>query len=161
MPSFDIVSKTNLFEIDNAIDGARREISTRYDFKDSKSQITRNEVAIELIGDDNYKIEQVQQILRTYCVRRKVDTRFLEFLNIQNAAGGLVKQEVNVKQGIDQQISKKINKDIKSIKLKVQVEIRGEELRVTGKKRDSLQECIEFLKSKNYDIPLQFINFRD
>jgi len=161
MPSFDIVSKTNLAEIDNAINGALKEISNRYDFKESKSEIKRENDLIEMISDDNYKIDQVQQILRTYCVRRKVDTGFLEFQKIENAAGGLVKQKVNIKQGISHDISKNINKDIKSSKLKVQVEIRGEEMRVSGKKRDMLQECIELIKSSNYSIPLQFINFRD
>ena len=161
MPSFDIVSKTNLAEIDNAINGAIREISSRYDFKNTKSEISRDDDIVELISDDNYKIDQVQQILRTYCVRRKVDTGFLEFLQIESAAGGLVKQKINIKQGISHEISKSINKDIKGSKLKVQVEIRGDEMRVSGKKRDMLQECIEFIKSVNYNIPLQFINFRD
>ena len=135
MPSFDIVSKTNLAEIDNAINGALKEISNRYDFKESKSEIKRENDLIEMISDDNYKIDQVQQILRTYCVRRKVDTGFLEFQKIEDAAGGLVKQKVNIKQGISHDISKNINKDIKSSKLKVQVEIRGEEMRVSGKKK--------------------------
>ena len=114
-----------------------------------------------MISDDNYKIDQVQQILRTYCVRRKVDTGFLEFQKIEDAAGGLVKQKVNIKQGISHDISKNINKDIKSSKLKVQVAIRGDELRVTSNKRDLLQTSIQMIKDLEIKQPLQFINFRD
>ena len=161
MPSFDIVSKADFAEVDNAINGALREISTRYDFKESKSDIIRSENNITLIGDDNYKIDQVQQILRTYFVRRKVDTGFLEFESIQNSSGGLLKQNVKLKIGIDKEISQKINKEVKSKKIKVQLEIRGDEIRISGKKRDILQECISFVKSLKFKQPLQFINFRD
>ena len=96
MPSFDIVSKIDYAELDNAINGAMREISTRYDFKNSKSQITRNEKQIEMIADDNYKIDQVSEILRTYCVRRKINTGFLNFSDIKDASGGLLKQFVTI-----------------------------------------------------------------
>lgn len=161
MPSFDIVSKADFAEVDNAINGALREISNRYDFKDSKSDIIRNENDITLIGDDNYKIDQVQQILRTYFVRRKVDTGFLEFESIQNSSGGLLKQNAKLKLGIDREISQKINKEVKSKKIKVQLEIRGDEIRISSKKRDILQECISFVKSLKFKQPLQFINFRD
>ena len=133
MPSFDIVSKADFAEVDNAINGALREISNRYDFKDSKSDIIRNENDITLIGDDNYKIDQVQQILRTYFVRRKVDTGFLEFESIQNSSGGLLKQNAKLKLGIDREISQKINKEVKSKKIKVQLEIRGDEIRISSK----------------------------
>ena len=96
MPSFDIVSKIDYAELDNAINGAMREISTRYDFKNSKSQITRNEKQIEMIADDNYKIDQVSEILRTYSVRRKINTGFLNFSDIKDASGGLLKQFVTI-----------------------------------------------------------------
>tara|TARA_B100000989_G_scaffold19325_1_gene12641 strand:+ start:2784 stop:3269 length:486 start_codon:yes stop_codon:yes gene_type:complete len=161
MPSFDVISKIDHAEIDNAINGAMREIGTRYDFKNSQSKITRIENEIEMIADDNYKIEQVSEILRTYCVRRKINTGFLTFLDIKDSSGGLLKQKVTITEGIDREISQKINKEIKSSKLKVQVEIRGEELRINGKKRDQLQECIGIIKNLKIKQPLQFINFRD
>ncbi len=161
MPSFDIVSKIDYAEIDNAINGAMREISTRYDFKNSKSKITRNDNQIEMIGDDNYKIDQVSQVLKTYCVRRKVNTGFLTFLEIKDSAGGLLRQIVSIKEGLDRETSQKINKMIKSQKYKIQVEIRGEEIRVNGKKRDQLQECMQAIKDMGIKQPLQFVNFRE
>jgi len=161
MPSFDIISKIDYAELDNAINGAMREISTRYDFKNSKSQITRNDKEIEMIADDNYKIDQVSEILRTYCVRRKINTGFLNFSDIKDASGGLLKQLVKINEGIDRDISQKINKEIKSLKLKIQVEIRGDELRINGKKRDQLQDCIQIIKEMGIKQPLQFTNFRE
>lgn len=161
MPSFDVVSKTDIPEVDNAIQGALREISTRYDFKNSKSSIERENEELTLIGDDKYKIDQVQQILRTHLVRRKLDTGSFLFEKVEDGRGGLLKQLVKIKQGIDKEVSQKINKDIKAMKLKVQIEIRGDEMRVSGKKRDILQDTIQKIKNLNLSQPIQFVNFRD
>ena len=161
MPSFDIVSKTDLAEVDNAINGAMREISSRYDFKNSQSSINREDDEVHLIAEDNYKIEQLQQIFRTHCVKRKLATGAFEFSKIEDARGGLLKQFSKIIQGIDKEISQLINKTLKSTKLKVQVAIRGDEVRVSGNKRDNLQEAIQIIKDLEIKQPLQYINFRD
>ena len=161
MPSFDIVSKTDLAEVDNAINGAMREITTRYDFKNSQSKISRESDEIELMAEDQYKIDQVQQIFRTHLVKRKVSTGAFDFLKIEDAKGGMLRQKSKIIQGIDREISQKINKIIKNSKFKVQFAIRGEELRITGAKRDVLQEVIQTIKNLEIKQPLQFINFRD
>ena len=161
MPSFDIVSKTDIAEVDNAINGAMREISSRYDFKNSQSSIKRETDEVHLLAEDNYKIDQLQQIFRTQCVKRKLSTGAFEFSKIEDARGGLLKQHSKIIQGIDKEISQLINKTLKSSKLKVQVAIRGDEIRVTGNKRDNLQEAIQLIKEINIKQPLQYVNFRD
>ena len=161
MPSFDIVSKIDLAEVDNAINGATREITNRYDFKGSESKITRNENEIELIAEDQYKIEQVQQIFRTHLVKRNLSSGSFDFSKIEDARGGMLRQTANIIQGIDKDVSQQINKCIKNAKIKVQVSIRGEELRVTGGKRDLLQKAIHLTKELEIKQPLQYINFRD
>ena len=161
MPSFDIVSKTDLAEVDNAINSAMREITARYDFKNSQSKISRESDEIELMAEDQYKIDQVQQIFRTHLVKRKVSTGAFDFSKIEDAKGGMLRQKSKIVQGIDREISQKINKIIKNSKFKVQFAIRGEELRITGAKRDVLQEVIQTIKNLEIKQPLQFINFRD
>ena len=161
MPSFDIVSKVDLAEVDNAINGAMREISSRYDFKNSISNIKKDNNKIIFSAEDNYKIDQVQQILRTHFVKRKLNAGSLKFSNIENAQGGTLRQTAEIIQGIDRELSQKINKEIKSSKLKVQTTIRGEELRISGNKRDILQETINLVKELDIKQPLQYINFRD
>ena len=161
MPSFDIVSETDLAEVDNAIQGVAREISTRFDFKGSKCTIERKETLITLLADDDMKLRQMQELLRGYMVRRKLEASALEFKDEQTASGNTLRQEVNIKQGIDQTLAKRIVKEIKDSKLKVQVSIQGDELRVTGKKRDELQEAIAFVRAMKIDQPLQYQNFRD
>ena len=161
MPSFDIVSKTDLAEVDNALNSAMREISTRYDFKNSQSKIIRESDEIELVAEDQYKIEQVQQIFRTHLVKRKVSTGAFDFSKIEDARGGMLRQKSKIIQGIERDISQKINKVIKDSKLKLQVAIRGEEIRVSGQKRDKLQDAIQMIKNMDIKQPLQFINFRD
>ena len=161
MPSFDIVSKTDLAEVDNAINSAMREITTRYDFKNSQSKISRESDEIELMAEDQYKIDQVQQIFITHLVKRKVSTGAFDFSKIEDAKGGMLRQKSKIIQGIDREISQKINKIIKNSKFKVQFSIRGEELRITGAKRDVLQEVIQTIKNLEIKQPLQFINFRD
>jgi cyclic-di-GMP-binding protein len=161
MPSFDIVSETDLAEVDNAIQGVAREIGTRFDFKGSKCTVERKEQLITLLADDDMKLRQMQELLRGYMVRRKLEASALEFKDPQTASGNTLRQEVNIKQGIDQTLGKRIVKEIKDSKLKVQVSIQGDELRVTGKKRDELQEAIAFVRAMKIDQPLQYQNFRD
>ncbi len=161
MPSFDIVSKVDLAEVDNALNGAMREITSRYDFKNSESKITRVDEEIELIAEDQYKIDQVQQIFRTHLVKRKLSSGSFEFSKVEDARGGMLKQKSQIVQGIDRDISQIINKSIKNSKLKVQVAIRGEEMRVSGSKKDLLQKAIQLTKELDIKQPLQFVNFRD
>jgi hypothetical protein len=161
MPSFDIVSKIDIAEVDNAINGAMREITNRYDFKNSKSKITRIDNEIELIAEDQYKIDQLQQIFRTHLVKRKLSSSSFVFLKVEDARGGMLRQTSQIIQGIDREVSQSIHKSIKNSKLKVQVSIRGDELRVSSAKKDLLQKSIQLVKESEIKQPLQFINFRD
>ena len=161
MPSFDVVSKIDLAEVDNAVNGAMREITNRYDFKGSESKIIREEQQIQLVAEDNYKIEQVQQIFRTHLVKRGLSSGYFNFEKIEDARGGLLKQKSEISQGIDKEIAQQINKAVKNSKLKVQVSIRGDELRITSGKRDLLQSTISLIKEMALKLPLQYINFRD
>jgi hypothetical protein len=161
MPSFDIVSKTEITEVDNALNGMRREIETRFDFKGSKCSIERKENVLTVLADDSLKLKQMHELLKTHLTRRKLDAGALEFKEVEKASGNSVRQVVNVKQGLDQTLAKKIVKAIKDGKLKVQAAIQGDELRVSGKKRDDLQEAIALVKSLKIEQPLQYVNFRD
>lgn len=161
MPSFDIVSKTEITEVDNALAGMRREIETRFDFKGSKCSIERKENVLTLLADDDLKLKQMHELLKTYLTRRKLDAGALEFKDVEKASGNSVRQVVNVKQGLDQTLAKKIVKAIKDAKMKVQASIQGDELRITGKKRDDLQDAIALVKGLKIEQPLQYENFRD
>jgi len=161
MPSFDIVSKTEIAEVDNALDGARREIGTRYDFKRSKSTIARAENVITIMADDAMRLKHIQELVKGYFVRRKLDANALEFKDEERAGGDMLRQIVNIKQGIDRELAKTIVKGLKDSKLKVQASIQGDELRITGKKRDDLQEAIAFVRGLKIEQPLQYVNFRD
>ncbi len=161
MPSFDIVSKTDLTEISNAVAGVSREISQRFDFKGSKSTVELQDKEIIILADDVLKLKQVHELVLTYVTRRKVDISCLDFGKEEKAAGAMIRQIVKIKQGIDQETAKKISKAIKDSKKKVQVSIQGDELRVSGKKRDDLQEVIAIVKTLGINQPLQFVNFRD
>jgi uncharacterized protein YajQ (UPF0234 family) len=162
MPSFDIVSETDLQEVDNAVNQVTKEIGTRYDFKNAKCRVERKDAQLTLHADDDYKREQVVEILKEKLIRRKVDIRVLDFGTVEPASGGTVRQVVTVRQGIDAELGRKIVKLIKDAKLKVQAAIQGTELRVTGKKRDDLQEVIALLKEEaTIEQPLQYTNFRE
>ncbi len=161
MPSFDIVCETDLQEIDNAVNSVMREVSQRYDFKGTGSNIEHKDGAISILADNETQLKALHEMLKTYCARRKVDPNALDMQTPESASGNKIRQSVIVKQGIPQDVSKKIVKEIKATKLKVQAAIRGEELRITGKKRDDLQETIHHLKEMNLNLPLQYINFRD
>ncbi len=161
MPSFDIVSEVDLQEVENAIQGVAREIKQRYDFKGSQSSITREEQTITLLADDDLRHKAMIDMLKVHLTRRKIDANALDMGKAEQASGNMVRQVLTVRQGIDQPTAKQITKSIKEQKLKVQASIRGEEIRVTGKKRDDLQQTITAIKALNIALPLQYINFRD
>ena len=161
MPSFDIVSRTEMTEVDNAVQGAMREIGTRYDFKGSSSTIERNDETLLIKTEDDLKLKQVQELLRGHMAKRKVDVGVLDFKEPEKAFGNSLRQTVLVKQGIERDFAQKIVKTIKGSKVKVQVAVQGDELRVSGKKRDDLQAAIALIKESKIDQPLQYINFRD
>ena len=161
MPSFDIVSRTNIPEVDNAIQGAMREIGTRYDFKGSSCSIERNDETIQIRADDEMKLKQVQELLRGYMAKRKVDVGSLDFQKPEAAFGNSIRQTVAIKQGIERDLAQQIVKMVKGAKMKAQVAIQGDELRVSGKKRDDLQAVIALVKDSKITQPLQYVNFRD
>ena len=161
MSSFDVVSRLDNQEIDNAISNCLREIGTRYDFKGSHTSIERNEKQVTVITDDDLKLRQVHDLIITHLVRRKVDSLCLKEYIKEKASGNKVRQVFTLLEGIDQAIAKKITADIKSLKLKVQVKINGTELRIEGKKKDDLQTIMQMIKDANLGIPVQFVNYRD
>jgi uncharacterized protein YajQ (UPF0234 family) len=161
MPSFDIVSKTDLAEVDNAIAGVTREISTRFDFKGSISKVERKEAELTITADDGMKLKQVTELVKGYFVRRKLDPGCLEWKPEEKATGNTLRQTVVIKQGIDRDLAKKIVTAIKDAKMKVQTSIQGDELRISGKKRDDLQEAIALVRGLKIEQPLQYLNFRD
>jgi cyclic-di-GMP-binding protein len=161
MPSFDIVSRLDLAEVDNALAGIAREIGTRYDFKDSKSTITRKENALEILADDELKLKQMHELVKVHMTRRKIDAGALDFKPPEKASGNMQRQTVALRQGIDRELAKRLVREIKDSGLKVQASVQGEELRVTGKKRDDLQAAIALLRGLKIEQPLQYVNFRD
>ena len=161
MASFDIVCQTDMQEVDNAVQGVMREVQNRYDFKGSQSTVTREDGVITILADVSQQHKALVDMLKTYFVRRKLDAKALDFGDAEAASGNAIRQKVTVAEGISQEIAKQITKHIKASKTKVQASIRGNELRVDGKKRDDLQGAIALVKEMNIEIPLQFINFRD
>lgn len=161
MPSFDIVSKTDLTEVDNAVAGVTREVAQRFDFKGSKCTIERSDATLTIMADDDLKLKQMHELLRVYFTRRKLDAGALDFKTVEKASGNMVRQEVVVKQGIDRDLARTIIKAIKDSKQKVQAAIQGDELRVTGKKIDDLQATIAVVRGLKIEQPLQYLNFRD
>jgi hypothetical protein len=161
MPSFDIVSEIDLAEADNAIQNVMREIGTRYDFKGSKSTIEMKEGVITINADDDLKLKQMREILQGHMQKRGIAPGSLDYQREEKAAGQSVRQLVKLKEGIDKELAKEIVKAVKDQKFKVQVAIQGDELRVTGKKRDDLQEVIAFVRGMKIEQPLQYKNFRD
>ncbi|HLI13343.1 MAG TPA: YajQ family cyclic di-GMP-binding protein [Alphaproteobacteria bacterium] len=161
MPSFDIVSKTDLAEVENAVQGVAREISTRFDFKGSKCTIERKDETITIVADDALKLKQMQELVKGYFARRKLDPGCLDWKPEEKASGNTLRQLVVVRQGIDRELAKTLVKALKDSKLKVQAAIQGDELRISGKKRDDLQAAIQEIKKLAVELPLQFVNFRD
>lgn len=160
MPSFDIVSKVALHEITNAIDQANREVSTRFDFKDTNARFELSENKITLIAPAKFQLQQMIPILENKLTKRGIDLICLSHEEPQESLHE-AKQVINIKQGIDHEVGKKITKVIKDSKIKVQASIMGEQIRVTSKKRDDLQEVIAMLRKEQLGLPLQFENFRD
>ena len=161
MPSFDVISKINLQEFDNALSNCLREISNRFDFKGLHISMERKENLITTVAPDELKLRQVNELLQTHLIRRKVDPRVLSIKSSESASGGSIRQISELKEGISQENSKKVIADIKKLKLKIQIKIQGDELRVDGKKKDDLQEAISAIKSIDIGIPIEFVNFRD
>ena len=161
MPSFDVVSKLDMQEIDNSISNSMKEITQRYDFKGSNSKIERSDKIITLTTEDELKAKQVLDILNGHIIKRNVDTRSIKLKNSESASGNTIRQTFDLIEGVDQDISKKIISIIKSSKMKVQVKIQGNELRVSGAKRDNLQDAIQIIKDLDLPVPLQYVNFRD
>ena len=161
MPSFDVISKINYQEFDNALNNCQREIGSRYDFKGLHITIERKEKSLTTIAPDEVKLKQVNELLQTHLIRRKVDPRVFDIKSSEGASGGAIRQVSELKEGISQENAKKIIADIKKMKLKIQIKIQGEELRVDGKKKDDLQEAISAIKAIDIGLPIDFINFRD
>jgi len=161
MSSFDIVSRLDLAEVDNALAGLAREVATRFDFKGSKSAVTREELALTIMADDDMKLRQLEELLKGHMARRKIDPAALDFKPAEKAAGQMLRQVVTLKQGIGADLAKSIVRAIKDSKLKVQAAIQGEELRVSGKKRDDLQAAIQLVRGLKVLQPLQYLNFRE
>lgn len=161
MPSFDVVSTVDRAEAENAVQNVQREITTRYDFKGSNSTVEIEEGVITICADDDMKLRQLHEILQSNMQKRGIEPGSLDYQKEEPAAGQSVRQKVLLKEGIAKDLAKDLTKKIKGGKLKVQVAIQGDELRVTGKKRDDLQGVIAFLKGLKIEQPLQYQNFRD
>jgi len=161
MPSFDIVSEVNEVEVRNALDQANKEITTRFDFKGSDARVEYKEKVLTLFADDEFKLKQVTDILTGKLAKRQVDVRSLKYGDPEKISGNKVKQAITVRTGVEQELSKKIVRLVKDSKLKVQASIQGDAVRVTGAKRDELQNAIALIKKSITDFPLQYQNFRD
>ena len=162
MPSVDVVSKVNLQALDNAINNVKREISTRFDFKNVKSEITfdRKAKCIHIVTGDDWKVKAVTEMLIGQCIRLKVDSKCLDLKEIELTFHGTAKMDIIIKEGIPKETGQKIVKLIKGLKIKVQPAIQDDQVRITGKKIDDLQEIMRLLKEQDYSIPLQFVNMK-
>jgi hypothetical protein len=160
MPSFDVVSEVDLQEVRNAVDQANREVGTRFDFKGSDAQFSLDSDTVKLQAENEFQLEQMMDILRKKLVKRSVDVGCLD-VGEAELANNRARQPVTIRQGIDIDTARRIVKDIKAAKLKVQAQIQGEQVRVTGKSRNDLQSIIAMLRKSELDLPLQYINFRD
>lgn len=162
MPSFDIVSRVELQELDNAVNNTKKEIETRYDFRNCTTELSLNKNAktIHIETKDDMKMRAIQDMLISHCVRRKIDPRCLDFKNIEPTSKGQVKRDVALKEGITKELGQKIVKLVKESKLKVQAAIQDEQVRVTGKQIDDLQSIIRLVKEADLDVPMQFVNMK-
>ena len=161
MPSFDTVCEPNLPEVKNAVDNTAKEIGTRFDFKGTAASVELKDKEITLVGDAEFQLVQVEDILRNKLTKRSVDVRFLDKGDVQKIGGDKVKQVIKVKNGIESETAKKIQRLIKDSKLKVQAAIQGDAVRITGAKRDDLQAAMALIRKDVPDLPLSFDNFRD
>ena len=161
MPSFDIVSEVNQVEVKNAVDQCNKEVSNRFDFKGSDARVEITEQVLNVFADDNFKLGQVRDVLTTKLAKRAVDVRSLALGAVEKIGGDRVKQPITVRVGVEQELAKKIVKQLKDSKLKAQASIQGDAVRVSGAKKDVLQEVINLVKKSIVDFPLQFKNFRE
>ena len=159
MPSFDVVSELNTHEVTNAMDNASKELERRYDLR-GKAEIEFKDKTITLTPEADFMLEQLIEIVKLALIKRKIDVQCLEYKD-SYGSGKVVKQEIILREGIDKEMAKKIVTTVKEAKLKVQASIQGEQVRITGKKRDDLQEAMALLRSKELGMPVQFDNFRD
>ena len=163
MPSFDAVCEPNMVEVKNAVENTAKEVGTRFDFKGTSAaiEIKEKEKEIHLLGDAEFQLAQIEDVLRNKLTKRNVDVRFLEFGKLEKMGGDKVRQIAKIKTGIESDLAKKIQKAIKESKMKVQASIQGDSVRVTGAKRDDLQAAMALLKKEITELPLEFNNFRD
>lgn len=161
MPSFDIVSEVDKQEVRNAVEQTNKEVTNRFDFKGSDAHVDQAEYVLTVFADTEFQLDQVQDILSQKLIKRSVDVKCLEIGDVEKISGNKVKRTVTVKTGVETELAKKIVKSIKDSKLKVQASIQGETVRVSGAKRDTLQEAIALVRKSVADFPLQFQNFRD
>ena len=161
MPSLDVVSRLEMQEIDNAVSNAMKEITQRYDFKGSISKLERSDNVVTLLTEDDMKAKQVIEILTSHLIKRKIDPKAVKLKSTENASGNTIRQKYDLLEGLDQEMGKKITKMIKDTKLKVQAKIQGNELRISGAKKDNLQDVMTKINELKLELPLQFVNFRD
>lgn len=160
MPSFDIVSKVDMQEVDNAVNQTVKEIIQRYDFKGSKSQVTLENETVKVLADDDFRLKAIIDILQSKFVKRGLSLKALQYGKAETASGGMVRQIITIQQGISKEKGKEINSIVKETKLKLQSQIQEDQVRVTGKNIDDLQELIRLLKEKDLGVEMQFVNFR-
>jgi cyclic-di-GMP-binding protein len=161
MPSFDTVCEPDLTEVKNAVENTAKEIGTRFDFKGTSAAVELKDKEITLIGDADFQLQQIDDVLRNKLTKRSVDVRYLDVGDVQKIGGDKVKQVIKIKTGIETKDAKKITQLIKDSKMKVQASIQGESVRITGAKRDDLQAAMALIKKDLVDMPLSFNNFRD
>ena len=161
MPSFDVVSKVDLQEVDNALNQTRKEVAQRYDLKDAKTEIGWDQKEMTITSADDFKVKAVVDVLQSKLVRRNVPIKNLDYGKVEPAAGGRARQAITVQQGIDTDKAREIAKKVKASGIKVQAQIMQDEVRVSGKKRDDLQAMIQALRADDFGIALQFVNFRE
>jgi uncharacterized protein YajQ (UPF0234 family) len=161
MPSFDTVCEAELTEVKNGVDNTAKEIATRFDFKGTSASVEIKDKEITLIGDADFQLSQIKDVLNNKLTKRNVDVRFLDIGDVQKVGGDKVKQVIKVRNGIESDVAKKIQRIIKDSKIKVQAAIQGDAVRVTGAKRDDLQAAMALIRKEIPDLPLSFNNFRD
>ena len=161
MPSFDVVSEVDKQELANAVDQANREIGNRYDFKGTDARVEHVEPSLVVYADNEFQVDQATDVLRNKLAKRGVDLACLSVGETEEIGGGKARRYITICEGIDRELAKKITRLVKDQKMKVQVSIQGDQLRVNGKKRDDLQSVISLLREQGFGIPLQYVNFRD
>ena len=162
MPSFDIVNKIDHQLLDNAINTARKEIITRYDFRDSKStiELDKKALTVQIHTENEMRVEAIEDVIRSRMIKQRLDPMSLDFGKERYASGNMMKKDIKIKEGIDKETAKKIVKKIKDAKLKVEAQIMDEQVRVSGKKIDDLQQVIALIRSSDFEVPLQFVNMK-